>query len=85
MAETAKTAVPMNYSNLLSDDDVTKDWEKREDSRKRGFTINDKEWNMVDFEAVRKISDSCTSFVCMCNYDNLVPSINQLLRRGLDE
>ena len=48
MAETAQACMPMYNLYLLSNDDVSKDWEEREDSREGGCAIDDEEWDMVN-------------------------------------
>jgi hypothetical protein len=35
---------------------------------------------MIDFETVREISDSGSSFVSVCNYNYFMPSVYELCR-----
>lgn len=67
----------MNNLDLLPNDNVSKDWEKGEDGRKGCGAIDDQEGNMVDFETIRKISHSSSTFVCVCNHHDFVSSINE--------
>jgi hypothetical protein len=49
----------MYYLNLLPYDNIPEDGEKREDGRKRCFTVYDEEGYVVDFEAIGEVSDAC--------------------------
>ena len=78
MAEAAEAGVAMHYLNFLSDYDIPKYWKEGEDRWHCRFPINDEERNMVHFEAVRQIVNSCTTFVGMGDYDDLVATVNEL-------
>ena len=69
----------VNDLNLFSDDDVAEDWEEGEDGRERGLTVDGPEWNVVDFEAIGEVADSCPSLVCMGYDDDFVASIDEFL------
>lgn len=77
VAETTQTAMAMHNLNLFSYNNVAKYWEEGEDGGKSRCTIDDEERNMVDLEPVREVSDSSSSFVCMSDYNDLVPSIDE--------
>jgi hypothetical protein len=68
----------MNNLDLLADDNIAEDREEREDGGKGGFSVDDEERHIVDLEAVGKISYSSSSFVCMGDDDNFVPTVNEL-------
>jgi hypothetical protein len=53
MAKTAQARMAVHNLNLFPDDDVSKYRKKGEDCWKSGFSIDDKEWYMIYFEAVR--------------------------------
>ena len=76
MAKTAQTRVAMHNLNLLSNDNIPEDGEEREDGWEGRCSIDDEKWNVVDFEAIRKISHSSPPIVCMSDDDDFVPSIN---------
>jgi hypothetical protein len=76
--------MPMYDFNLLSNDDVAKDWEEGEDSRKGGCAVDYEEWNMIDLEAISKISDSSSSFVCVGYNNDLVSPVDELARELVD-
>jgi hypothetical protein len=80
VAEITQTPVPMNNLDLLSDDDVSKYWEKGEDCRERCFAVYDKEWDVIDFESVCEISNACSSFVRVCYNNDFVSSIDEFAR-----
>jgi hypothetical protein len=78
MAEAAQTCMTMYDFNLLSNDDVAKDWEEGEDSRKGGCAVDYEEWNMIDLEAIGEVSDSSSSFVCVGYNNDLMSSVDEL-------
>jgi hypothetical protein len=69
----------MNNFDLFSENDVSEDGKEGEDGWKRGLSVDDEEGNMVDFETVGEISDSCSAFVCMCDYDDFMASVDEFL------
>ena len=79
MTQAAQTSVAVDDFNLLPDDDIAEDWKEGEDGWKRGFSINDEEGNMIDFETIGEISDSSTAFVCMGDDDDLVATVDEIL------
>lgn len=74
----------VNHINLLSYDNVAKDWEEGEDGWKRRCSVDDQEWDMVDFEAVGEVANAGTSFVCMGNDYDFVTAIDELGRELVD-
>lgn len=53
MAKAAQASVTMNNLNLFSDYNISKDWKKGEDGWKSGFSVDDEERYMIDFETIR--------------------------------
>ena len=64
--------------NLLSNNNIAKYGKEGENGRHCGLAIDDKEWDMVYFESIGKVSDATTAFIGMCYDDYLVSSINEL-------
>lgn len=79
MTQTTQTSVTMDDLNLLSNDDIAENGKEGEDSWKRGLSINDEKGNMVDFETIGKISDSCASFVGMGYDDDFMAAVDKIL------
>jgi len=80
MAETAQACMAMHDLDLLPYNDVAKYWKERENCRESRGSIDDKERDMVDFEAIGEVSDASSAFVRMRYNDDLVASIDQLCR-----
>ena len=78
MAKTAQTCVTMDNLDLLSDNDVSKDREKREDCWQSTFAIYDQKRHMVDFKTIGEIAHACPSLVCMGDDYHFVSAIDQL-------
>lgn len=77
--EAAKTLMAMNDLDLFSNYNISENREEGEDGWKGGLAVDDKERNVVDLESIRKISDTCSTFVCMSDDDDFVATINQFL------
>ena len=84
MAKTAQTRMAMYNLNLLSNDNIPDNGEERENGWEGRCSIDDEKGNVVDFEAIRKISHSSPPIVCMSNDYDFVPSINELSRQLVD-
>lgn len=84
MAETAEAGVPMHYFDIFPDYNIPKHWKEREDRRHCRLPINDEKGDMVYFESIRKIMNSCTTLVGMGDYNHLVASIDELCRELVD-
>ena len=78
MAHTAQTCVTMHNLYLLSYDNVAEYWKEGKDSWHCRFSVYDEERDMVDLEAIRKISDSSPSFVSMGDDDYFMTPVNKL-------
>lgn len=77
--EAAKTLMAMNDLDLFPNYNISENREEREDSWKCGLAVDDKERNVVDLESICKISDTCSTFVCMSDDDDFVATIDQFL------
>ena len=66
---------------LFADEDLPQDRERAEYSRESGASIHDPVWQMVDLDAVRKVSYACPRgrVVRVGDYDDTVAAINQFL------
>jgi hypothetical protein len=84
MAKTAQTGMPMHNLNPLSYHNIPEDWEKGEDRGKGRRPIYDQKRYMIDFEAIRKVSDPSSSIIGMCYDDDLMPSVYELGRELVD-
>ena len=84
MAEAAQAGMTMHYLNSLPDNDVPKYWEEGEEGRKCCLSIDDEKRDVVDFEAICKVVDSCTAFVGMSDYNDFVATINELRGKLID-
>jgi hypothetical protein len=79
MAQTAETGMTVHYLDLLSNHYIAEDRKEREDCRKGGLSIDDQKGHMVDFKAICQVSNTCSSFVCVCDDNDFVATINQFL------
>lgn len=76
--------MPMHDFDLLSQDDIPEYWEEGKNSRESSFSIDDKERYVVDLEAIRKISNTTSSFICMGDDDDFMATIDELGRELVD-
>ena len=84
MTHAAHACMAMNDLYLLPYNDIAEDGEKREDRRKGTGAEHDEEWDMVDFEAIRKISDTGSILVRVRDDYNFVSSVDELRRELID-
>ena len=68
----------MHNLYLLSNHNVSKDREEREDSGKGRGAVDDQERYMVNFEAVCEIPYAGSSIVCVRYYYDFVASVDEL-------
>lgn len=69
----------MDDLDVLAQYYISEYWEKREDGRERGFAVYHQERDMVDFQAICKVSNTRPAGICMCDDNNFVPPVNQFL------
>lgn len=80
-----QTCMTVNNINILSNNNVPEYGEEREDGREGRLTVDDEEWDVVDLETVREVTNSGASFVCMRNDNHFVTAVYEFLeaiRRG---
>ena len=68
--------------NLLPYYDISKDGEEGEDGGHSRLAIYNEEGNVIDLEAIGEMTDTCSALICVCYHDNLMATVNQLLRSG---
>ena len=76
MAEAAKTGMSMYNFDALPYHDIAEYWEKGEDGREGRFAVDDEERDVVDFQAIGKVSNAGTSGIGMCYDYDFVATIN---------
>ena len=66
---------------LLTDKDLSQDWEGAEYSRESGAPVDDPVRQMIDLDTVREVPNTCTIWrvVGMGDDDDTVAAINQFL------
>ena len=84
MTQTAQASVPMHNFDLLSENDISKYWEEGKDGRESSFSVDDKERHVIDLEAIRKISNTGSSFIRVGDDDDFVATIDELGRELVD-
>jgi hypothetical protein len=80
VAQATETGMAVYYLDTFADHNVTKDGKEREDGRKRGLSVDDEEWDVVDLEAVGEVSYACATSVGVGDDNHLVASINEFLQ-----
>lgn len=73
----AKTSMAVHNLNFLPQYDVSEDGEEGKDCRERGFAIDDKEGDMVDFQSISEIADTSAAGVSMGDDDNFVAAVDE--------
>lgn len=79
MAEATQTSMAMDNFYPFPYNDISKDWEEREESRHSSLPIDDKKRDMVDLEPVCKIPHSRSTFIGMSYDYNLMATIYEFL------
>jgi hypothetical protein len=78
MTQIAQACMSMYDFDLLSNNNIPKDWEEGEEGWKGSCAVDDEKWYVVDLETVREISHTGSSFIGVSyNYD-FVSSIDKL-------
>lgn len=81
MAETTQAGVSMDDLDLFANDNIPEDRKERENRGHSRLAVYNEERDMVDLEAIGKVSDSGAAFVCMGDNDHFVASVNEFLGR----
>lgn len=84
MTETAQAGMPVDYLNLLSNNDVPQDRKGGKDGWESRLSVDDKERNMVDFQTIRQVANASAPFVCVRDDYDLVASIYEFCRKLVD-
>ena len=78
MAEAAQARMAVYNLDLFPDHDISKNRKEGEDSRHGGFAVNDEEWDVIDLEAIGKVSHPSATFVRMGDDYHLVATVDKL-------
>lgn len=78
MAKTAQACMAMDNFNLLSNNNVPKNWEEREDGWEGCGAVYDEERYVVNFETIGEVPNASSAIICVRDDDNLVSSVDQL-------
>lgn len=78
MAQATQTSMAVHNLDLLPNNNVSENGKERKDSRHSRLSINYKEWNMIDLEAIGEISDACPTLIRMSDDDNFVAPVYEL-------
>ena len=70
--------MPVHYLNLLSDHYISQYRKGREDRWKGGLSVDNKERNMIDLQAVGQVANAGPTFICMGDDDHFMPAIDEL-------
>lgn len=84
VAQAAQTGMAVDDLNLLADDNVAEDGKEGKDSREGGLAVDDKKGHMIDLEAIGQVANASATLVLMCDDNDLVATINELLRQLVD-
>jgi hypothetical protein len=79
VAQATKTSMAMYNLDALADHNVAEDGEEGEDGGERRLAVDDQEWDVVDLEAIRKVSHACSAGIGVGNDNDLVASIDEFL------
>ena len=79
VAETTQTLVAMHNLNLLANYNVAKHGEEGEHRRHGRLAVDYEEGDVVDLEAIGKVTHAGAAFVGMGDYDDLVAAVYKFL------
>jgi hypothetical protein len=79
--EATETSMAVHNLNLFANHDIAEYGKERKDSREGSFAVDDEEGDVVDFQAIGEVADSCSTFVRMRDYDDFVSAVDQFLGR----
>lgn len=77
MTKGTETSMAMNNLNFFSYDDVAEDGKEGKYSWHSRLSIDDKKWDVIDFEAIGKISYTSTAFICMGDDDHFMTAVDE--------
>lgn len=81
-AEATETGMAMYNIDLLTDDDIAKYRKERKYGWEGCFSVDDEEWDVVDLQAIREITDPSAAFVCVCDNYHFVSAVDEFLRQA---
>ena len=81
LTEVAETGMTVDNLNPLPYHDVAEYGEEGEDCRESRLSVDDEKGDMVDLDPVCQVSHALAALVRMCDDDDFVPTINELLNR----
>lgn len=84
MAQITQTPMTMHNLNLFPDTYIPEDREEREDGRKGGLAIDNKEGDVVDLQAVVEVSNPLAVVVGVRYDDDLVATVYKFARELVD-
>jgi hypothetical protein len=65
--------------DLLADDDIAEDGKSGEDGWERGLPVDGPEGYVVYLEAIGEVADAGAAWVCVCDDNNLVATVDEFL------
>lgn len=74
----------MDYLNLLSNDNVAEDGKEGEHRGKGAGAVHDEEGDMVDLEAIRKVSYACPALICVSDDYDFMAAVDELCGQLVD-
>lgn len=74
----------VNNLNLFPNENISEHWEERKNGRESCFSVDNKEWDMVDFEAVGEVSYAGPTFVRVGDDDDFMSTVDQFLMEELE-
>ena len=66
----------MDDLDLLPDDNVSKDREERKNGGHGRLSIDDKEWDVINFQPIGEVVDASSTSIGVGNNDDLVAAID---------
>jgi hypothetical protein len=82
VAQTAQASMSMDYFDALTYYNISENGKEGENGGKRRLAIDDEKWDVVDLEAICKVSYTSPTSIGMGDDNNLVAAINEFLQRG---
>jgi hypothetical protein len=83
IAQAAEAGMSVHYLDSLAYYDVAEDGEEGEDGWEGRFAVHDEEWYVVDLEAIRQVSHTCSASVRVSDDNHLVAAIDEFLRASV--
>jgi hypothetical protein len=79
VAQATKTSMAMYNLDALADHNVAEYGEEGENGGERRLAVDDQEWDIVDLEAIGKVSHASSTGVGVGDDNDLVASIDEFL------